>query len=207
MNSKLSSAIAAILGGVSFGAAAMASPADVPQEAATATAPSASSDSLQEITVTAQRRSESMQDVPISMQAFTAETLQQLNIPTFDDYIKYLPNVTTASNGPGPERGLHARPERRLAGQPGQRLDRLVAERRHLPGQPIRPAAESQPRHLCRGPESHRGSGGPAGHPVRRRRRGRRDPLHHQRAEARRDRGQRQGRLRSRPPTATRTPM
>ncbi len=109
MNSKLSTAIAAILGGVSFGAAAMASPADGPDVAAT---PSASSDSLQEITVTAQRRSESMQDVPISMQAFTGQTLQQLNIQTFDDYIKYLPNVTSANNGPGQNevfmRGLSA---------------------------------------------------------------------------------------------------
>src|SRR4029077_2417647 len=34
-------------------------------------------------------------------QALTAQTLQQLNIATFDDYVKYLPNVTTASNGPG----------------------------------------------------------------------------------------------------------
>jgi iron complex outermembrane receptor protein len=53
-----------------------------------------------------------MQDVPISMQAFTGETLQQLNISTFDDYIKYLPNVTTANNGPGQNevfmRGLSA---------------------------------------------------------------------------------------------------
>jgi outer membrane receptor protein involved in Fe transport len=109
MNSKLSTAIATILGGVSFGACALASPADGPDAAA---APSASSDSLQEITVTAQRRSESMQDVPISMQAFTAQTLQQLNIQTFDDYIKYLPNVTSANNGPGQNevfmRGLSA---------------------------------------------------------------------------------------------------
>ena len=69
----------------------MASPADGPD---TAAAPGAASDSLQEITVTAQRRTENMQDVPISMQALTGETLQQLNIQTFDDYIKYLPNVT-----------------------------------------------------------------------------------------------------------------
>jgi len=61
----------------------------------------ASSDSIQEIIVTAQRRTENIQDVPISMQALTAETLQQLNISTFDDYIRYLPNVTAASNGPG----------------------------------------------------------------------------------------------------------
>ena len=40
------------------------------------------------------------------------QTLQQLNIQTFDDYIKYLPNVTTANNGPGQNevfmRGLSA---------------------------------------------------------------------------------------------------
>ncbi|HEY3933903.1 MAG TPA: TonB-dependent receptor [Gemmatimonadales bacterium] len=109
MNSKLSTAIAAILGGVSCGAFAVAAPADGPDAAA---APSVSTDSLQEITVTAQRRSESMQNVPISMQAFTGQTLQQLNIQTFDDYIKYLPNVTSANNGPGQNevfmRGLSA---------------------------------------------------------------------------------------------------
>ncbi len=53
-----------------------------------------------------------MQNVPISMQAFTGQTLQQLNIQTFDDYIKYLPNVTSANNGPGQNevfmRGLSA---------------------------------------------------------------------------------------------------
>ena len=67
---------------------------------------------IQEITVTAQRRNESMQNVPISMQAFTAETLQQLNVTTLDDYLKYLPNVTSANNGPGQNevfmRGLSA---------------------------------------------------------------------------------------------------
>ncbi len=46
------------------------------------------------------------------MQALTSDTLQQLNVSTFDDYIKELPNVTTASNGPGQNevfmRGLSA---------------------------------------------------------------------------------------------------
>jgi iron complex outermembrane recepter protein len=104
MNStpKLSYAIAAILSGASAG---LVSAAPAPET-------DSSSDTIQEITVTAQRRSESMQDVPISMQAFTGKALQQLNISTFDDYIKYLPNVTTANNGPGQNevfmRGLSA---------------------------------------------------------------------------------------------------
>src|SRR5579863_2621884 len=58
------------------------------------------SDSIQEITVTAQRRTENMQDVPITIQALTAETLTQLNVATLDDFIKYLPNVTNQGNGP-----------------------------------------------------------------------------------------------------------
>src|SRR6266849_5432373 len=99
MNSKLSIAIAAVLGALS-GARSLAATAEGGSEA------------LEEITVTAQRRSQSMQDVPISMQAFTGQALQQLNIQTFDDYIKYLPNVTSANNGPGQNevfmRGLSA---------------------------------------------------------------------------------------------------
>jgi len=103
MNSKLSFAIGAILGGASFAACA----ADQ-----TTSSTDSAADSLQEITVTATRRSQSMQDVPISMQAFTTQSLQQLNIQTFDDYVKFLPNVTTANNGPGQNevymRGLSA---------------------------------------------------------------------------------------------------
>src|ERR1700689_780592 len=58
-------------------------------------------DALGEITVTAQRRTENIQDVPITIQALTAETLTQLNVQTFDDVIKFLPNVTSNNNGPG----------------------------------------------------------------------------------------------------------
>src|SRR5579871_2098744 len=99
MNSRLSVAIAAVLSAV-------------PGARFQAMAAETGSDALEEIIVTAQRRSESMQNVPISMQAFTGQSLQQLNIQTFDDYIKYLPNVTTANNGPGQNevfmRGLSA---------------------------------------------------------------------------------------------------
>src|ERR1700723_1216950 len=107
MNSKISYAVAVILSGASLGATVSVA-ADEP----TADTSAAGSDMLAEITVTAQRRTENMQDVPISMQALTEQTLQQLNIQTFDDYIKDLPNVTAASNGPGQNevfmRGLSA---------------------------------------------------------------------------------------------------
>jgi iron complex outermembrane receptor protein len=106
MNSKVSYAVAAILAGASCAASA-ADTADT-----TADTSEASSGMLAEVTVTAQRRTQNIQDVPISMQALTSETLQQLNVSTFDDYIKEIPNVSTASNGPGQNevfmRGLSA---------------------------------------------------------------------------------------------------
>src|SRR6202023_62020 len=87
-NPQLSYAIAAILTGSAAGTAGAA-----PDNSA--------SDAIQEITVTAQRRTENMQNVPITIQALTAETLTQLHVATFDDFIKYLPNVAQASNAAG----------------------------------------------------------------------------------------------------------
>lgn len=108
MSSRLTKAITCILAGTSGSAVAAA--AQGPDSSTSAGA--AGTDSLQEIVVTAQRRTENIQDVPISIQAFTAQTIQQLNIATFDDYIKFLPNVTSANNGPGQNevfmRGLSA---------------------------------------------------------------------------------------------------
>jgi iron complex outermembrane receptor protein len=89
-NVKLSVAISAVLASYSIEIADAVAADDTDNSSA-----------LGEIVVTAQRRSENLQDVPISIQALTAETLSQLTVATFDDYVKYLPNVTVASFGPG----------------------------------------------------------------------------------------------------------
>src|SRR5665213_460403 len=92
-NQKLSYAIAAILSGTGLAGFS---------HAATATDTDASaSDSIQEITVTAQRRTENVQNVPIAIQALTGVALQQLNVQTMSDFVKYLPNVTAPNSGPG----------------------------------------------------------------------------------------------------------
>jgi iron complex outermembrane recepter protein len=88
-NSKVGLAIAAILGGSAAGLVHAAAATDAP------------SDAIEEITVTAQRRTESAQNVPITIQAMTAETLAQLNVQTIDDFIRYVPNINSASFGPG----------------------------------------------------------------------------------------------------------
>ena len=64
------------------------------------TAPVASG-GVEEIIVTAQRRTESVQNVPITIQAVTGDQLKQLNVITFEDLLKYTPNVTFSGNGPG----------------------------------------------------------------------------------------------------------
>ena len=56
---------------------------------------------LEEIVVTATKRAASMQDIPVSIQAVTGESLKELGIQTFDEYVEYLPNVVSAGNGPG----------------------------------------------------------------------------------------------------------
>jgi iron complex outermembrane recepter protein len=56
---------------------------------------------LEEIVVTAQKRSEDLQKVPISLQVLGGEKLEQLQVSNFDDYAKFLPSVSFQSTGPG----------------------------------------------------------------------------------------------------------
>ena len=92
-NYKLACAISAALTGY----------AGAGYAADTGSASTASSESagLAEIVVTAQRRSESIQDVPITIQALSGDQLKDLSVSTIEDVLKYLPNVTFGTNGPG----------------------------------------------------------------------------------------------------------
>jgi outer membrane receptor protein involved in Fe transport len=56
---------------------------------------------LGEIVVTAQKRSEDLQSVPISIEVLTGGKLDQLNTKSFDDYVKYLPSVNFTSGSTG----------------------------------------------------------------------------------------------------------
>lgn len=55
----------------------------------------------EEIIVTARKRSESVQDAPLSIQAFGAQQLEQLNVTSFEDYVRFTPSVSFVSQGPG----------------------------------------------------------------------------------------------------------
>jgi len=54
-----------------------------------------------EVVVTAQKRSEDLQDVPVSIQAIGSEKLEALVISDFNDYVKFLPSVSFQSVAPG----------------------------------------------------------------------------------------------------------
>jgi len=56
---------------------------------------------LEEVVVSAQKRTESLQDVPLSIQAIGQEQLSELKVNDFSDYVKFLPNVSYQTYGPG----------------------------------------------------------------------------------------------------------
>ena len=72
------------------------------------------SDQLATITVTAQKRAESAQSVPLSMTTFTSAALQEKAITTFFDYATKVPNLSfarpaTASAPRAPSRSAASR--------------------------------------------------------------------------------------------------
>jgi iron complex outermembrane receptor protein len=56
---------------------------------------------LAEVVVTAEKRTENLQDVPLSITAINTEKLGQLGITDFNDYVKFLPSVAAQSAAPG----------------------------------------------------------------------------------------------------------
>jgi iron complex outermembrane recepter protein len=56
---------------------------------------------IKEIIVTATRRDEALNKIPLAVQALSGDSLSDLNITKLDKLIEYLPNVRTASRGPG----------------------------------------------------------------------------------------------------------
>ncbi len=62
---------------------------------------SARGDVLQEIIVTAEKRTSTVQDTPISMTALSGDLMQQLGITTLSDVIQEVPGISVRTAGPG----------------------------------------------------------------------------------------------------------
>jgi iron complex outermembrane recepter protein len=65
-----------------------------------ATAASADSTMIGEVIVTAEKRTENAQHVPMSIQVLDTKALQQLDVNNFQDYVKYLPSVAFQTFAP-----------------------------------------------------------------------------------------------------------
>src|SRR5579883_1381178 len=71
----------------------------------TAAAQASGQNVLQEVVVTATKRSERLQDVPITINVIGSQQIQQLGITSFADYAGLVPNLVEA-NGATPGTGV-----------------------------------------------------------------------------------------------------
>jgi len=56
---------------------------------------------IEVIEVTATKRTESIQEVPVTVSAITGDNLETLGVSNFDQYVEFLPNVIFQGTGPG----------------------------------------------------------------------------------------------------------
>jgi outer membrane receptor protein involved in Fe transport len=83
---NVAAAVAAVLAAANVQAAETDAPAET---------------TLAEVIVTATRRAENLQSVPIAVEALSEEKLKELGIDSFDDYVSHLPGVSGDGQGPG----------------------------------------------------------------------------------------------------------
>ena len=71
------------------------------QSAPTTEAAPGNTNAIADIVVTATRREESLNKIPVAVQALSGDSLTKLNVVNFEKLIEFLPNVRSASHGPG----------------------------------------------------------------------------------------------------------
>ena len=137
---------------------------------------------LEQVIVTAQKRSENLQEVPLSIQAIGSEQLEELHVKGFEDYVRYLPTVSYQTFGPGFAqvymRGV-------ASGGDGNHSGSQPSVGIYLDEQPIttiQGALDVQPVRR----RARRVAGRSAGHAVRRQLAGGHDPHHHEQARCHR---------------------
>ena len=59
------------------------------------------SQGIETVVVTARKRPELAQDTPVTLQAFSAQKIKDLNFQNFDDYARFAPSVSFNEEGPG----------------------------------------------------------------------------------------------------------
>ena len=137
--------------------------------------PPAAPAAVEDVVVTAQKRDQRAQEVPIALTAFSGATLERHQLETLRDVSRLTPGLLVSSfNQSRPDhrrarRDQHLQPDRRQqAGRRGRR-------------RPVHPAQQRRDLRALR-PQLHPGAEGPAGHPVRSQRHRRRRGAGHRQA-------------------------
>jgi len=92
----IASALLAVLpGAYAADQAQTGAPAAATAQTDTGAQSSTTGSGLEEVVVTAEKRTENLQTVPLSIQTLDTQKLEDLNITDIDDYVKYLSGVTT----------------------------------------------------------------------------------------------------------------
>jgi outer membrane receptor protein involved in Fe transport len=95
-----------------------------------------SSTTLEEVVVTSQRRSESIQQIPLSVTAITEQTLQNFGVQNFEDYAKAAPNLAFGMGGSpsgGPAYGVSSTREIVIRGVSGANTTSLYIDDTPIP--------------------------------------------------------------------------
>ena len=98
----------ALMLGVSLGALTLGSSVGLAEENNPAVAERSNANVFEDIVVTARKRSESVQDVPVSIKALSAEMIQEQDLTSLEKIAARIPNFTVgrASNGSGAQMTL-----------------------------------------------------------------------------------------------------
>ncbi len=145
---------------------------------------------LEDIIVTAEKRSESLEKVPLSIVAFNAQTLAETGVEDFSSLAARIPGVTLNSAGPGQSsysiRGIAS------VGGNSPTTGIYIDDTPILPSGGDGATASIDPGLVRSG--ARRGAARTSRHSVRREFDGRHGPAHHQPAEPHPDRGRGQRR-------------
>ena len=109
---------------------------------------------LQEILVTAQKREESLADVPISVNVISAEVIENNNINKIADIVEYVPNMTMTETGISTQmyvRGIGSGNNQGFEQSVGQYIDGIYYGRQQLIRAPFFDLARAE---VLRGPQS-----------------------------------------------------
>lgn len=122
-----------------------------------ASAQSSDSDtlSIEEIIVTAQRREQNLQDVPIAISAFTADTIEKAMFADVADYITKVPNASYITNGSRSRRQISIRGVTNFLGFVGTSTTGFYVDDFSVAGSTINPPIMDVERiEILRGPQA-----------------------------------------------------